>query len=166
MGRDGVTTDPAALDDGSPYTPAYHARVYLEGLAAAFAEGARPVLDAQVLGAAEFPTEFARLAAQWEQCLDAARTVNRRYYADWNASGGGVLTVIAPATRDAALAELRGVWKVLCRNYVETTLDRDRLPFDCRFCGVHVSPEDVWDGDRCPHCFCALWLNGDETDWV
>lgn len=76
--------------------------------------------------------------------------------------GGGFL-VIAPAVRETALSELRGVWMTLCRNYVQETLDRDRIPFDCPFCGVHVSRDGVTDDDR---CLCVLAVNDGGTDWL
>lgn len=151
------------------YTPAYRARTYLTGLTAAFADGTRPELDSARCGAGEFPAEFARLATSWTRCLDAAQVINDRYYEDWNAAGGP-LTVIAPAVRDKALSELRVVWMAVCRTYVAETLDRDRIPFDCPFCGVHVDPEgwhsDEIDADRCPNCMCILWMNDTETDWL
>lgn len=159
-------TDESRMDG---YTPAFRARWHLTGLTTAFADGAQPTIDPALCGAAEFPTDFARLTDHWTRCLDAASVINARYFEDWNRAGG-VLTVIAPATRDAALSELRGVWMTLVRNYVAETLDRDRLPWDCPFCGEHVSPEG-WgtgdrDGDRCPSCMCILWMNDGETDWL
>lgn len=104
------------------YTPAYRARAYLASLATAFADGTRPTLDAAECGADDFPAEFARLESQWRSCLDAAQVINDRYQEDLNRAGGA-LTVIAPAVRDAALSELRGVWMTLCRNYFQETLD-------------------------------------------
>lgn len=160
-------TDTEAWDTG--YTPAFRARSYLTGLTTVFADGTRPTLDAARCGGDTFPIDFARLTDQWNKCLDAAKVINSRYYDDWNRQGG-VLTVIAPATRDAALSELRTVWNTLVRNYVAETLDRDRLPWDCPFCGTHVDPEG-WhsgeiDADRCPSCMCILWMNDRETDWL
>lgn len=162
-----MTTDPT--DDFAHYTPAFHARVYLTGLTTVFAEGSRPELDAARCGGTEFPEQFARLQGQWGKCLDAASTINSRYYEDWNRAGGA-LTVIAPATRETALSELRIVWNTLARNYVQETLDRDRIAWDCPFCGTHVDPEgwhsDEIDADRCPECMCILWMNDNETDWA
>lgn len=153
-------TDPFA-----EYTPAFRARCYLTGLTSSFADGTRPDLDANRCDGDTFPAEFARLASQWARCLDAAATINSRYYKDWNRAGG-VLTVIAPATRDAALAELRGVWNTLCRNYISETLDRDRLPFDCPFCGTHVSRDERTEDGRCPACMCVINMDDRGTDWL
>lgn len=146
------------------HTPAFRARAYLTGLTSHFADGTRPTLDGTRCDGDTFPEPFARLTEQWGKCLDAAATINDRYYTDWNRASG-VLTVIAPATRDAALAELRGVWNTLCRNYISETLDRDRIPWDCPFCGDHVSREERVDG-RCPECMCVINISDGGTDWL
>ncbi|EIC62296.1 hypothetical protein [Mycobacteroides abscessus] len=137
---------------------------YLTGLSSAFADGTRPTIDAARCGGDTFPVDFARLTDQWNKCLDAAKVINSRYYDDWNRQGG-VLTVIAPATRDAALSELRAVWMTLVRNYVADTLDANRAAWDCPFCGVPVPREHVWDADRCPSCMTILSSNDAGTDW-
>lgn len=156
-------TEPANWD--AEYTCAFRAKVYLTGLTVAFTDDTRPDLDPARCGADEFPGEFSRLVSQWGKCLDAAKVINSRYYDDWNQSGGP-LTVIAPATRDTALSELRVVWNTLVRSYIQDTLDRDRMPWDCVFCGVPVSPDGVVDEDRCPSCMCILVMNDGETDWL
>lgn len=158
-----------ARDTDTQYTPAYRARSYLHGFTAAFADGTRPTMDPARSGGAEFPEQFARLQAQWTKCLDAAQTINQRYYDDWNAAGGP-LTVIAPAVHDTALSELRIVWNTLVRSYISETLDCDRIAWDCPFCGVHVDPKgwhsDEVDADRCGNCMCILSMNDYETDWL
>jgi len=157
------TTNPEAWDAG--YTPAYRARNYLTDRMAAFVDDTVDLtLDANQCGGDTFPEHFARLQSQWAKCVDAAEVIHARFDTDWNRAGGP-LTVIAPAVRDAALSELRIVWNTLARNYVAETLDIDRLPFDCIFCGTHVPRGGRFD-HRCPECMCVLNLNDDETDWL
>lgn len=158
-----MTTDIDLTDDFAHYTPAFRAKNYLTGLTVTFSDGTRPELDSAMCGGTEFPAEFARLAMRWHECLHAASTINARYYDDWNRAGGA-LTVIAPATRETALSELRIVWNTLCRNYVTETLDADRRPWDCIFCGVPV-PRDGRFDHRCPECMCVLNINAAGTDW-
>ena len=160
-----MSINPEPADEFPGYTPAYRARCYLTSLTTAFADGTRPELDSAQCAGGEFPAEFARLESQWRSCLDAAQVINARYTEDWNRAGGA-LTVIAPAVRDAALSELRVVWNGLCRNYVQETLDRDRMPWDCPFCGQHVGPDERTDDDRCPECMCVLAVNDGGTDWL
>lgn len=145
------------------YTPAFRAKNYLTGLTVAFADGTRPTIDPSRCGGAEFPAEFARLQGQWGKCLDAAQVINERYYEDWNRAGGA-LTVIAPAVREVALDELAAVWNTLVDNYISGTLDKNRKPFDCIFCGVPV-PHDGRFDHRCPNCCCVLNVNAAGTDW-
>lgn len=147
------------------YTPAFRAKNYLTGLTTVFADGTRPTLDSARCSGTEFPEPFARLTAQWGKCLDAAQVINERYYEDWNRAGG-VLTVIAPATRDTALSELRIVWNTLARTYITETLDRDRIAWDCPFCGTHVGVDACTEDGRCPECCCVLNTNDNESDWL
>ncbi|MGC7260147.1 hypothetical protein RBA10_22425, partial [Mycobacteroides abscessus subsp. abscessus] len=75
-------------DDFAHYTPAFRAKNYLTGLTVTFSDGTRPDIDAARCHGDTFPAEFARLQGQWERCLDAASTINQRYYEDWNRAGG------------------------------------------------------------------------------
>ncbi|BBY56190.1 hypothetical protein H7J07_19130 [Mycobacterium koreense] len=154
----------------SAYTPACRARHHLSGLMGAFAEDNGMVgPDPEVCRAAEYPEPYEVLVRGWRRCLDAARTINARYRADWE-QGGGPLTVIAPAVRETALDELVSVWEVLSRRYISVTLDANRNQWDCPYCGAFVDPAEwslggVVDDDRCPECYCILWMNDGETDW-
>ena len=161
-------TDQMTDQMDTDYTPAFRASCYLSSLTVVFSDGTRPELDAARCGADEFPVEFARLESQWDKCLNAAATINERYYEDWNRQGG-VLTVIAPKVRECALSELKSVWNVVCDTYIAETLNRERRVWDCPFCGKPVDPEGWYstdiDSDRCPECMCILWMNDQETDW-
>lgn len=159
-----TSPDAAEADDWmADYTPSYLASCYLGGLASAFADGTRPELDPTLCHAEQFPAEFARLRGQWTKCLDAAAIINSRYQDDWNRAGGP-LTVIAPAVRECALDALAEVWEALVQNYIGETLDADRAPWDCPFCGVQV-PRDTRFDHRCPSCMCVLNPNTAGTGW-
>ena len=157
---------PVPYDDAeaTEYTPGYHARNYLSGLRTAFADDTRPEIDPDRIGAADHPAEFATLRDSWHRILDAAETVNERYYSDWDIAGGP-LTVIAPAVRRTALQELGSVWDAVCEKYISETLEIDRDPWDCPFCGEHVGADDVVDHDRCPNCLCVLWTRDSGRGW-
>ncbi|MCB1257110.1 MAG: hypothetical protein KDB26_08405 [Microthrixaceae bacterium] len=146
-------------------TEAYTARKYLSGLTSAFSDGTHPSIDRDLLRADEHPEGFARLVSGWNNCIHAASTINSRYYEDWNRARGA-LTVIAPRVREASLSELRIVWMTLCRNYIQATLDRDRIAWDCVRCGEHVSLEETIDFDRCPYCEVLLTTDDSRTDWL
>lgn len=152
------------------YTAAFHARSHLHRLSQAFADGNRTVEpDPEVCRAEEHLDEFTKLVRQWHRCQDAAHVINSRYRQDWD--HGGALTVIAPKVREVSLAELTSVWNSLCATYIRDTLDADRKPWDCTFCGESVDPEpwyaddDDFDDDRCPNCMCILQMNRAGTDW-
>lgn len=158
-----TTYDPAELDPDSTYTPGCHARWHLETLARDFTDDtAAP--DPETCHATEFPEPFAVLVRGWNRCVDAARIINNRYRQDWE--HGGAVTVIAPRVREASLRELADVWHTLARKYIAETLDANRQPFDCTFCGTNMPPSVVGDEARCGHCCCVLWMNSSETDWT
>lgn len=156
------TPEPEAWD--TEYTPAYRARAYLTGLTVAFSDGTRPDLDGNLCDGDTFPEPFARLTARWYECLHAATLINERYRTDLDT--GGALTCIASAVRETALRELGGVWESLVDNYISETLDRDRLPFDCPFCGTHVSRDERTEDGRCPACMCVINMDDRGTDWL
>lgn len=146
------------------YTEGYRLRCYLEDFTAAFADGTHPELDRDRCGADTYPEKFARLVSAWNNCLCAANTINARYYEDWNRHAGA-LTVIAADVRDAALSSLAELWKSLCEQYISETVEADRQPWDCPFCGEDVPRAVVFDIDRCPDCMCILILRDDEEGW-
>jgi hypothetical protein len=145
----------AELDDifaEAGYTPGFRARCHLDDLPVAFAEGNRNVApDSLLCHAAEFPDPFAELLRVWKRSLDIAETLNTRCRED--AEAGILPARVAEQGRDAALHELGKAWKAVCDTYIAVTLDANRKPWDCLFCGAPVDAEQ-WggnevDADRC-----------------
>ncbi|MBS9532606.1 hypothetical protein KIH27_03285 [Mycobacterium sp. M1] len=157
--------DPFDIDPDGTYTAGYHAGCHLEALTPAFADPtviASP--DPLPCHADEHPAEFAALLQEWGQCLNAASVIASRYRADSTPSSP--MAVIAEAVRDAGVRALERAWKAVCDRYVAQTLDRERQPWDCLFCGVPVDPAG-WRASehRCGECMCILSMNPAETDW-
>lgn len=99
-------------------------RNHLIGLSTAFAEGNREAVPSRNVCDYDHQHSeaFTRLCCGWVRCQEAATTINRRYYADWNRAGGA-LTVIAPAVRDVALTELASVWASVVETYLSEVTD-------------------------------------------
>lgn len=94
-------------------------RDHLLGLSTAFSEGNREVVPNRNICDAnhQHSEAFTRLCCGWIRCQEAATTINRRYYSDWNRAGGA-LTVIAPAVRETAINELADVWASVVGTFI------------------------------------------------
>jgi len=66
-------------------------------------------------GGVEHPHRFSLLEASWSRCLDASRTVHRRYAED---RLGGPLAIHADQVRGVALAGLAETWAHLVDAYL------------------------------------------------
>lgn len=99
-------------------------RDHLIGLSTAFAEGNREAVPSRNICDYDHQHSeaFTRLCCGWIRCQEAATTINRRYYADWQRAGGA-LTVIAPAVREVALRELGDVWAAVVETYLAEVAD-------------------------------------------
>jgi hypothetical protein len=157
-----ATTD-TALDWDAHYTPGFRARCHLAGLH--LNEKGEP--DPGICAADEYPDEWVKLIREHAHIQDAARVVENRYQQDTN--HGGAVTAVAGHIRDAGRTALTELWESVCEKYIWDTLEKNRAPWDCPFCGTDV-PEDsldygVVDGDRCPECMCILRERDDEKGW-
>lgn len=151
------------------YTDGFRARCDMGDLTVALTEGNRTATpDPIICHADEHPEQFAELLRVWKRSLDIAETLNTRCREDIEA--GTLPARVAKQGRAASLRELSKVWKGMYDSYIAATLDADRKPWDCLFCGSPVDPAkwggNAVDADRCPSCMCILWMRRDETDWT
>ncbi|TXH21885.1 MAG: hypothetical protein E6R06_18785 [Mycobacterium sp.] len=164
-----MSTDLDATFAEAVYTAGFRARCHLGDLPVAFSDSTHIAAPDPVLcHADEHPEQFAALMDSWNRCLNAASVIQSRHDADMEK--GGIIAAVAGEGRDGSMRALTAAWKGMYDNYIAATLDSQRKPWDCLFCGEPVDPEQ-WggnyvDADRCPNCYCILWMNRDETDWT
>lgn len=155
-----ATSDEEEWD--SDYTEGCKLRIHLGDMARVLYE-AYPPLDAEKCRATVYPEGFSNLVTSWNNCVAASRTIHQRYQED--SAQGGVLAEIAAEMRDRALWGLKEAWEIVSAQYVSETLEVDRQPWDCPYCGVPVPTEHVWDDGRCPSCMVILEVRPDKQGW-
>jgi hypothetical protein len=120
--------------------------------------------DPGICAADTYPDEWVKLVRELHHIRDAAAVIESRYQQD--VSHGGALTTIAERVRDEGSSALEKLWESACGKYIAATLEANRQPWDCPYCGADAPPEpEVFEVDRCPECLSTLWFTDDEDGW-